>query len=229
MQGKMSKISFIYILIISVLFAHCSNKTEPSIIKNKINYSNMKLSESEYKEWNAEEATRHSFKKEKTIGEVSYSAEYVPQDKMALREFRTKNITEMEWQEALSHYEGLEYFTFKITHHNSNNEILKKDIASQAEYNNRILYCSFDMQKDLKIVTDKNDTVKCTLFHFERHYDATPFCTFQIAFEKDKLYQNNKIVKEWTLIFNDNLFNNGLIKLNFLVDNLKNTPKIKFL
>ena len=74
-------------------------------------------------------------------------------------------------------------------------------------------YVSFKIFKDFKLLTNKGDTIQCIGAHFERTYDVAPYKRLLLYFSD--INQN----EEQYLIYNDKLFNKGIVKFN-----LKSSP-----
>lgn len=165
-------------------------------------------------------------KRKKTIGQIEYSISYVPKELMALREVGNTNNTK-ELNEAITHYEEMEYLDFKIRANDYNDEILKLNLTGSKQYNDRVTYCSFGIQKDVKIILNQSDTINCGLIHYERAFNLIPEARFVVAFPKWKKEKLQS--QDITFLFEDNLFNNGTIKLSFDNQNIINAPKLQFL
>lgn len=114
------------------------------------------------------------------------------------------------------------YFNFRITSKESNSP-LDWGTSDEMAYSERLAYCTFGMQQDLKMI-EGTDTLACALFQFVRNYDIAPYLDFVIGFER-KNTQETTVDK--TIIFEDRTFGIGTIK--FLLENnsLKNIPLLK--
>ena len=80
---------------------------------------------------------------------------------------------------------------------------------------------SFKMQNDIFIVQG-NDTLYPGMYHFERIYEIAPFATVMLAFDDKKFKPEN----EFTVVYNDRLFNKGFIKYNYSPKQLIDLPNI---
>jgi hypothetical protein len=119
----------------------------------------------------------------------------------------------------------MQYLTFRISTPNLKSELLKAGISSLEEYNQRILYCSFQMQNDLKLL-DGRDTLNCELFHFERVYNLAPYATFSLGFPLGKMECNGKQINDKTLIYDDKMFGVGRINLTIKGKDIENIPHL---
>jgi hypothetical protein len=160
-------------------------------------------------------STENGYYKEKEIEEIKYSALLKPIDYIRATEKLKAN------PEEVADDDDLQYFDFRITVKNFNMEFLKYNLSEPNEYAHRISYCAYDMNKDIFLI-DGKDTLPCVFYHFERAFDITPFGHFILAFKPT----NKKSVRAKTLIYYDNLFNKGIIKMTFLPDDLIKVPKL---
>ena len=89
----------------------------------------------------------------------------------------------------------------------------KKDLLKQ-EFTNRnyeesVKYMAFKIKKDFKAITQTGDTIDCFGVTFERNFKVAPF-------KRALLYFNNIPENEnFKLMYDDQLFGNGLMKFNF--------------
>jgi hypothetical protein len=121
--------------------------------------------------------------------------------------------------------DGMYYFNFKIALKDGNGELLKYNLSSASEYEQRVQYFAFEMQKDINLKIN-NRTIPCALFHFERAYDLAPYSVFLLGFpvENPSAYaEDTKILFE----YQDHVFNTGKINFIFKINDLNNIPKIK--
>jgi hypothetical protein len=111
-------------------------------------------------------------------------------------------------------------FTLKLT--SDVGDLLKHKLNSKEDYATRIKYYAFDMQRDFTLEIG-TDVIPCSLFHFERVFDIAPYAKFSIGFVYDKKHKG----KESTLIYNDRIFKNGLIKYIYSNDEINKIPKLE--
>jgi hypothetical protein len=180
------------------------------------------LEPEEYVQWI--QNPENGFKKEKTIDDLIFTAQYKPNEYIICMEERAPQLQDSLVKRKLEELSELQYFDFKITLKAGEGELLKYKLSSSDEYNKRVNYFAFNMQNDIQLV-EGNDTLPCSLFHFERAYDITPSSTFLLGFPVNK----NSGKEDKTLIVYDKTFNKGFIKLTFSNNELKNLPKLKTL
>jgi hypothetical protein len=158
----------------------------------------------------------------KKIQEFNYTLRYVPLSYLIANELKKPSITIAEYDSLLTEYDGMEYFELRIQIDGFNDETAKYQLDDMGLYQQRIVYMSFAMQENLKIVDEKGIEAPCELFHFERTYGIAPYATFLMGFAKSKLAE----AKEYTVVFEDNLFNKGILKFNWEISQLHNVPKL---
>ena len=99
-------------------------------------------------------------------------------------------------------------------HHDEEQDLLQKQFTNLA-YDEAVKYMAFKIQKDFKVVTNTNDTIICSGVLFERNFKVAPF-------KRALLYFGDiDPSEEIQLIYNDQLFGNGLMKFNFKAKPLK--------
>jgi hypothetical protein len=177
------------------------------------------LTPADYIEWCENEA--NGLKQTKEIGDFKFSAFMTPVDYLALKELKQDELPDAKKVAAgKKEYEGLTYFSFRIENTKQQDELLKINLSSDNEYYGRLEYFSFKMQQDFKLIAG-NDTVACGLYHFERIYGLAPYATFVVGFPATS---KNEDLKLW---YHDNIFNNGIIILNFNKEIVNHLPKLK--
>jgi len=97
-------------------------------------------------------------------------------------------------------------------HHDEEKDLLLSEFTNKS-YEEAVKYMAFTIQKDFTVVTSSQDTISCVGVQFERNFKVAPF-------KKALLYFGNiKPEDQIQLIYNDELFGNGIIKFKF-----KETP-----
>lgn len=177
------------------------------------------------------ESSDNGLRLDKKIGGFTFSAMYKPHDYLALLDLEKDSINKQAVLNKMEEYEGMQYFTYRITADNKNEELLQVDLGTEEEYYTRIEYFSFNMQKDIKLL-DGKDTLDCALFHFERVYGLAPYASFVLGFpytKKEELAQkkgkpylsNNK-----TITYNDRVFGSGIVNITIRKEDINNIPQL---
>ena len=180
------------------------------------------LSVHEYMNW--VENTKNGLKVEKEIGDFNFSALYKPYEYLTIMEHKNEKISGKILKEGIKEYEGMQYFTFKITSNNQQKELLKVGIREDQEYYSRLEYLSFEMQKDFKLIEGK-DTLDCALYNYERVYGLAPYATMVLGFpltqQSAKGSQQDK-----TILYTDKLFGAGNVYMTVYADKLNSIPSL---
>ena len=145
-------------------------------------------------------------KTRKVLG-VEYRLMRMPASYLVCNDLKKKNITGAEYEKAVEGYLDLEYYQLQIEVPGSATEIAKVGLESQQQYQERIKYLAFDMQNDITVECN-GKVIPCEAFHFERTYNTTPYSTFIIGFPSEAMSG----IDLRTVVLDDHLFNNGLIK-----------------
>lgn len=219
-----------FIVVIALAVISCSDKTatgnvggvegEQSVL-NKLfgTNKNTELDAPEYLAYCENE--ENGLTQSKQIGDLIYTSFNKPIAYMILKEQSNKGTLSVDsFAKQKAEYGNLDYFSFRISSDTYNDELLKYKLNSESEYAARIEYFSFKMQNDFELVCGK-DTVNPALFHFERVFGLAPYATLIMAFETNNYKGSKKI------IYNDRVFNNGLIVLDYNETILKQIPKLK--
>jgi hypothetical protein len=177
------------------------------------------VSAGEFVSWCSNEENQLS--KTKTISEMMYKVIFLPSESMAYTELKTERHDFETFKQIAESYDGMSYFDFRLELINGNGELLKYNLNSAGEYEQRIKYISFHMEKDLYLVQG-NDTIYPGLYHFERAYEVVPFLTVMLAFDNKKFDRE----KEFTFVYNDKLFEKGLVKFNYRHKQLVDVPQV---
>ncbi|HPI85880.1 MAG TPA: hypothetical protein PLR01_05870 [Bacteroidales bacterium] len=164
----------------------------------------------------------NGFKKEKTINNLTFSAQFKPYEYIVCLEEKKDILPDSLVRRKVGELKDMQYYDLKISLKEFAGELLKYQLTSSQQYTERVNYFAFGMQHDIHLV-EGTDTLACELYHFERTFDAAPTSTILLGFH----ISNQKTAENKTLLFYDRTFNTGLIKFTFRTQELKNLPKLK--
>ena len=201
---------------------HLSKQTtegETNETAETVNHTNEKLSAQEFITWCADKNNKLS--KSKEIADIRFDLSYMPKESMAFLELRTEQYDYPKFQQACNHYADMTYFNFKMEVIDGSGELLKYKLDSPAQYEARVKYMSFEMEKDIYLVQGK-DTLRPGLFQFERIFEVAPYATVMFSFDNKKFNRNH----EFTIVYNDKLFEKGFVKFKYNNGQLINVPNI---
>ena len=177
-----------------------------------------KLKPQEYVQWILDK--NNGLILERVDNEFATTLRYCPSDYMALVSANGKPDFAKEFELRKSDFTGSYNFILKLANKEAS-DLLTYKLKNKDEEFHRIKYFSEEIQHDLYMITDQ-DTLSCSLCHFERTYNTSPFITLNLNFEKPvKTQQPLKIV--WL----DNIFSQKFVQ--FEVDEIfkKDLPIVK--
>ena len=182
-------------LFLAVLFCcSCHEQDLPGANSNSLT-----LEPKEYVQWIRE--LTNGLKKEKTIDDLIFTVQFKPPEYIVCMEERQPQLPGDLVKRKTAELSDMQYYDFTITLKKGQGELLKYDLTSSGQYTQRVNYFAFGLQKDIQLL-DGNDTLSCSLFHFERAYDVTPSGTFLLGFPVNK----NSSGQDKTLIVDDKTF-----------------------
>ncbi len=177
---------------------------------------------SDMKDFFDKESKKNTY--ETRIKDVGFKLKYISNEQMALQQIQDiSNVTQSKFDSLVKDYDSLLFFNLQIDIDNFNDELLKYKLGENmdAEYNQRVDYYSFGMQKDINIVLYEKDTVPCVLYHFERNYGISPKNNFMLGFKVSSL-------KNAVLVYDNKFLKTGTIKFALKEEEILNHPHIKF-
>ncbi len=214
------------ILILVVFFNSCSSVDNAEVMvpgtitTEELNHrEKLSLTPIEYVNWVQKPSSKLLYSK--IIDEFKYEILCKPVEYIISKEVRGREINTVEYNRLKLELGTMDYYDFRISVSDYSDEFLRYNLEDLSQYQNRIDYCAFQMENDIKMV-DGIDSVSCTLFHFERTFSLTPYGNFLIGIPK---CSPETVVR--TFVFHDRLFNNGTIKIIIDPSALTHLPKLK--
>jgi hypothetical protein len=220
-----------YGAIILAIFCFCSCDEAKADAKNntgseartvkvgsEIEHEIVSLNPSQLVMWVQDE--QNGLFKSKTIGDLNFSIQHKPSNYIICQEERNDSIKQRTFEQKIKELDGLEYYDLNISVIDGKQELLKYNLNNVAEFDKRTRYYSFDMQKDIMMLVDQ-DSISCSLYHFERAFDNNSKNLFLLGFPKSKSSSDR------TIILTDKIFGKGIVKFNFSAKVLFNIPKLK--
>ncbi|MFZ5553167.1 MAG: hypothetical protein ACOZCO_08640 [Bacteroidota bacterium] len=184
-------------------------------------FSDTELTPGEYVQWF--KSAENPLRKSETVNELRYILEYRPAELTALQQLQKESVTKAELDSAMKDMEGLVQFRMEIDVPGSGKEFLKHNLKNDTDYEPRVQYFAFEMQKDICALTEKGDTIPCAMYHFERSYGVSPVSVFLLGFSELEI--NGKL----EVIVNEKIFANKTIRFVFDAAEIKNIPQLKTL
>lgn len=185
------------------------------------NYSEIILSPGEYIEWF--KGSENHLRKTQMVNGIQYTLEYRSPEFLALMQEQNENITKAELDSAMQDFSDLMQFRLQVEVPGSQQEFLKYNLSAEDDYESRVKYYAFDMQKDIFLKTENGDSISCAMYHFERTYNASPSSVFLLGFANTTTNEKMEIT-----IYDREI---GKEKIRFVFDpvELKNIPQLKTL
>ncbi|MBX3101890.1 MAG: hypothetical protein KF690_05230 [Bacteroidetes bacterium] len=205
----------LYIILFLALLPACSRRS---------------LSDKEYIK--ATEQAGNGLRSVKEIDGIVYSLQYKPLDYVILLDHPEETLTATALDSLRKEYGGMQYFSLRISARNGTKELLKERLRSGEEYQQRVLYCMDGMKQDIRLREQEGHTYRCALFHFVRSFDVAPYADFVLGFPRPDheiaAVQKGEApaYRDKTLILEDKLFNNGIIKLAIKGEEIEDHPKL---
>ncbi|WP_052503360.1 hypothetical protein [Lacinutrix sp. Hel_I_90] len=139
------------------------------------------------------------------IGNINYTATEVPIEYYIIKQ---QGLNDLSTIDSISKANSRErIIEFQFSHDEEKdlflNEFTKKD------YEETVKYAAFKISEDYSVVTSKGDTIACVGATLERNFKVAPFKRVLLFFTGIPENENLQ------LIYNDQLFGNGLIKFSF--------------
>ena len=143
------------------------------------------------------------------INNINYTATEVP---IAYYILKDKGENNLQLVDSIYNAHKRERVLEIEFHHDEEKDLLLNEFTNKS-YEDAVKYMAFTIKKDFKIVTNSKDTISCAGVQFERNFKVAPF-------KRALLYFGNINPEDQVqLIYNDELFGNGIIKFKF-----KETP-----
>lgn len=182
----------LYILLFCVLVFSCKSDT---INKEEDAYRVFEMGELG---WKSKKITHF-------VNDLQYRATEIPKEYYILK--NEENKTKFHIDSVSKKYENERIIEFEFEHINSD-DLLKQEYTS-LDYEKSVMYLASTIQKDFMAITSSKDTIVCSGVLFERHFKVSPFKRIILYF--GGIHPEETI----QLIYQDNLYNNGIFKFKF--------------
>lgn len=150
---------------------------------------------------------------------LNLKAQYKTPEYLAIKEIGVEAFHPDSIMTLAKEFEGGYHFNFTISSSVSGYDVIKEKL-SPSDYLKRVTYLTGEIRKDFKLLVGI-DTIPCTICHYERNYNISPDNVFILVFPHEQ-----KTEEDLTLLYDDKLFNQGIIEFKFKNKNIKNTPKL---
>ncbi|GAA3591108.1 hypothetical protein GCM10022396_05700 [Flavivirga amylovorans] len=164
----------------------------------------------EYKFFNLQQQGWKSKRVTQFVSDINYTATEVPIQYYLLKD----NQADYAKVDSLYQVNSKERIIEVEFQHTSEADLLLKDHTNKT-YKDAVKYIAFTIEKDFTVITSSNDTIPCSGVNFERNFKVAPFKRVLLYF--NDIPPNDHI----KLIYQDQLFGNGIIKFNLTDSPLK--------
>ena len=145
-----------------------------------------------------------SNKQTQKIGDIYYTATMMPVEYYLKKNLKNKDSINFYKNKLKG--ERVVQFEFQ---HKDRKDLLDSEFT-KTDYTTAVKYLAFKIKNDFYAITQKGDTLKCKGVLFERNFKLAPFKRVLVYFKDSEEINNLRI------IYNDNLFENGIIKFNLI-------------
>lgn len=163
-----------------------------------------------FRYFNLEKQGWKSKKYSQKVDNIDFTATEVPIQYYLLKDKGSEDLISVDSLYEENKTERVIEFTFQDM---DEDDLLQQKFTNK-DYKDSVEYMSFAIQNDFLVVTSKNDTIKCSGVLFERNFKIAPFQRIMLFFSGIK--PDDQI----QLIYNDVLFNKGLMKFRFNTKNI---------
>lgn len=205
----------IYIVTLILLLFSCK-KENKNTIKNNASTDEYFEGNLIYNEHNFSDKTKtftigdnHRYisnKRTQKTGAIFYTATMLPVEYYIKKNLGIKNTDSLNYYKQKLKGEKVIQFEFQ---HKDRKDLLQSEFTS-TDYKTSVEYMAFRIKNDFYAVTAKGDTIKCNGVLFERNFKLAPFKRILIYFK------DTDDITSLKLIYNDNLFENGILKFNLI-------------
>lgn len=143
-------------------------------------------------------------KKTQFLGDIYYTATVLPLKYYIIKNLKITNKDSINYY--LKKLKGEKVVQFEFQHKQRKDLLLKE--FTNVSYEESVKYMAFKIKNDFKAITVTGDTLKCKGVLFERNFKLAPFKRVLAYFKNDEDFNAFK------LIYDDQLFENGIIKFN---------------
>lgn len=164
---------------------------------------------------------RVDLKRERKLEYLAFKAEYLPAEALTLYALKDTNYDDFESKR--KDFDSSIYFKFQIEAIDENVS-LRKLIQNKENLSRMNSYLASEILKDFQLVVE-GESVPCSIVNVESDLAIQNNIVLLMSFERPK--HKSKIKEDLILIYEDNIFQNGIIKFQFDSNTINRFPKIK--
>lgn len=157
----------------------------------------------------------------KELNKVNYKLRLLTPEYMVINGNRNTPVNNEQFTTKLKDQIGRINFVMLIEDSENTGSIVKQVVFNTDQYGTLLEYANSNLKNDFMLVRRK-DTLFCSLIHMEAANSLQPVVRISFAFEGAGSNDD-----EFTLIYNDHLFNNGPLKFIYSKETLTQLPELK--
>ena len=173
----------------------------------------------EYRQYlNSEECPLNTSKE---INDIKYAVRVQPPQLTLMNSVGDSIKTELDFNRYLKYYMDKWNVVLLISDADQSDHLVKRTIFDQAKFQAILSYANTELAENVMLVQD-NDTLYTSLIHLEPANSMQPLLRISMNFQG-----NNPNAESYTIIFNDDIFQNGPMKFRYTSEQFKNLPTLK--
>ncbi len=176
---------------------------------------------SEYKLWFSD--PDNGFVKKKEINDLVFSVQYRPVDYQLVSELKEyEEYTQIALDSIRHSYAGGKYFLLEVGTKNKevNDMVMTRSLQNFEDFKEMVHHAAFGLNHNVSLIAD-GDTIKPSLYHFERGYELGRRARFLFAFP----VANSKSIETMTFCYDDVFFNSHRLNFRFKKSDM-NMPEL---
>lgn len=171
------------------------------------------MTENEYKAWFSD--PENGFVKEKVVNDLRFGVQLRPVELMMLTELKQgEDILADQVDSLKASYGNSLYFLMEVSFEDAGKrrgaDVVQSTVKSYNEFVEQVNRLSFELDDNVILVSG-NDTIRPSLYHYERGYELGKKQSFLFAFP----FNNEKTHEQVSFIYNDEVFKTGVNTFRF--------------
>lgn len=157
----------------------------------------------------------HGYIKKQQVNGIDFRVLLSPPEFESIRRLeRKEHWNKTDFDSVYSSVKDHRLFYFQMGTEQGQN-LLQNSSTTNEDYNTKLQHLIGSIKDDFYLVSE-GDTVSCALHHFERGYGLSPNMNITLVFPKEESAGQSA-----TLIYNDRLFETGVVKFPFTRETLE--------
>lgn len=154
------------------------------------------------------------------INAIKYRLKLLPPDYLALNSPDFPMQSSADKPGFFKEFDDKMEFIFVIEDPDRNSQRVKSTVFDKARYSSILSYANSELRNDFMLMTER-DTLYCSLAHLEAANSVQPLLRLVIGFQSI-----HPLDKEFTLVYDDHIFNNGPVKFHYPKRVMEGLPEL---